>query len=132
MFDQSSEGCRSAHQVSSVHISEHCVLTLHHSDGVFYLRLEQVDAHYSSQVLHIHLVHLGVKLHLKQKPECKKKNRDFAKSASCTVKCLAQGHASKQQSFHILASTLTTKTPWFFIGMSHNALRPSLQTHLQT
>lgn len=53
--------------VWSGHASERCVLTLHHSNGVFYLRFEQVDPHHRGQVLHIHLVHLGVLLHLKQK-----------------------------------------------------------------
>lgn len=41
-------------------------LTLHHGDRVVYLRFEQVDSHHCGQVLHIHLVHLGVQLHLKQ------------------------------------------------------------------
>lgn len=51
------------------YISELCVLTLHHSDRIFYLRFEQVDAHHSCQVLHVHLIHLGVLLYLKQEPE---------------------------------------------------------------
>lgn len=45
------------------------LLTFHHSDGVFYLRFEQVDPHHRGQVLHIHLVHPWFQLHLKQKPE---------------------------------------------------------------
>lgn len=52
------------------------VLTLHHSDGVFYLRLEQVDPHHRRQVLHIHLVHLGVQLHLKQEAAERKQRHD--------------------------------------------------------
>ena len=44
------------------------VLTLHHSEGILYLRFEQVDSHHSCQVFYVHLIDLGVKLYLKQKP----------------------------------------------------------------
>lgn len=40
--------------------------TLHHGEGVFNLRLEQVDAHDSGQVLNVHLVDGRVTLHLEQ------------------------------------------------------------------
>lgn len=48
--------------------TKEAVLTLHHGEGIFYLRFEQVDSHHSGQVLYIHFVDAGVELHLKQKP----------------------------------------------------------------
>ena len=45
-----------------------CVCTFHHGDGVLYLGLQQVDSHHGRQVLHAHLVHLGLQLHLEQEP----------------------------------------------------------------
>lgn len=65
--------CREIHhRMNACSWHQRCVLTLHHSDGVFYLRFEQVDPHHCSQVLHIHLVHTGVQLHLKQEPTKRK------------------------------------------------------------
>lgn len=51
--------------------------TLHHGEGVFNLRLEQVDAHDGGQVLHVHLVDGRVTLHLKQEAARKKQETRF-------------------------------------------------------
>lgn len=44
------------------------LLTLHHAEGILHLGFEQVHPHHCGQVLHTHLIHLGVLLDLEQKP----------------------------------------------------------------
>lgn len=50
--------------------------TLHHGEGVLYLRFEQVDAHHRGQVLHVHLVHRRVQLHLEQEAANRRRQSD--------------------------------------------------------
>lgn len=56
--------------------------TLHHGEGVLYLRFEQVDAHHRGQVLHVHLVHRRVQLHLEQEAANRRRQGDNVRYGS--------------------------------------------------
>lgn len=56
--------------------------TLHHAEGVLYLRFEQVDAHHRGQILHVHLVHRRVQLHLEQEAANRRRQGDNVRYGS--------------------------------------------------
>lgn len=85
-------------------LSEKCVLTFHHGDGVLYLRFEQVDPHHCSQVLHIHLIHTGMLLHLKQKPA---QQRDTVSPVGHMWVCVSTGQNSTWLMFKHIPCAVT-------------------------
>lgn len=61
MLDYSDKICENVREASEFSDA----LTLHDSHRIFQLRFEQVDSHHSCQVFYVHLIHIGVLLHLK-------------------------------------------------------------------